>query len=269
MIFDFHTHIFPDKIAEKTIKILKQNIIDIQGWTPPSFTDATLSGLKKSMSDSGIDFSLVLPIATTPRQSATINAFAAQINGHDNIFSFGSVHPFEDTPEETLEKVKEYNLKGIKLHPQYQDVYMDSPEMLKVLKKCEELGLMVLVHSGVDVGKEPPVKCTPKMIYDVMQKVPSLTLIAAHMGGWDMWDDVRKYLIGTSVYFDTAYAHEFMGEELFHEFLTLHDKTVFGTDSPWDCQKTAVAEIAALGLETELYENIMFKNAFKLMEIDL
>lgn len=265
MIFDFHTHIFPEKIAAKTVSILKKNVINIQGWEPPAYTNATLKGLMESMKKNNITYSLVLPIATTVKQSPTINSYASDINGKDNIFSFGSVHPMQENVEQELEHIKDYGLKGIKLHPQYQNVYMDSPECKRVLKKCAELDLIVIVHAGADVGMAPPVKCTPAMIYDCMQLTPELKLIAAHMGGWETWSDTEKYLLGTDVYFDTSYSYEFMGKDLFEYFAVKHKHLLFGTDSPWGCQKTEADNIASLNLNADVYNRIMYENAKELI----
>ena len=220
MIFDFHTHIFPEKIAARTLKILKQNIMDMQKCEePPIYTDATLAGLKKSMKENNIDYSLVLPIATTVKQSQNINNYAASFSGQDNVFSLGSVHPMQEQPEKELERIKELGLRGIKLHPEYQGVYINSPECKRVLKKCAELNLIVVAHTGRDVGMPPPVKCTPQLLYYALQEVPDVTFVAAHMGGWGMWDEVKKYLLNTSVYFDTAFSFKFMGKYEFKEFL--------------------------------------------------
>jgi len=67
MIIDFHTHIFPDKIAEATIEHL-QNKANIK-----PYTDGTLKSLTFSMKNAGIDYSVVLPIATVPKQTESIN----------------------------------------------------------------------------------------------------------------------------------------------------------------------------------------------------
>ena len=88
MIVDFHTHIFPDKIAERTIEVLEQNIINIQGKKYGAVIPATLDALKKSMSENGITYSVVLPIATAPKQTPTDLPLKLTVK----IISFHSVH---------------------------------------------------------------------------------------------------------------------------------------------------------------------------------
>lgn len=87
MVIDFHTHAFPDKIAEKTIAILAD-----RSGTAAS-TDGTVDGLIGSMKDAGVDISVVLPVVTKPSQFESINAFAERINSLPGIISFGGIHP--------------------------------------------------------------------------------------------------------------------------------------------------------------------------------
>ena len=143
MLTDFHTHIFPDKIADKTIKLLESNIKE--EYRPhKAELRGTLDALKQSMRENNVDISLVLPIATNVKQSTTINNFAASINGIDGIYSLGSLHPMQSDWESVLYDIKEKGLKGIKLHPEYQQFYIDSKESIQILKKCEELDLITI-----------------------------------------------------------------------------------------------------------------------------
>ena len=151
MLTDFHTHIFPDKMADKTIKLLESNIKE--EYRPhKAELRGTLDALKQSMRENNVDISLVLPIATNVKQSTTINNFAASINGIDGIYSLGSLHPMQSDWESVLYDIKEKGLKGIKLHPEYQQFYIDSKESIQILKKCEELDLITVLHSGKDIG---------------------------------------------------------------------------------------------------------------------
>ena len=120
MVIDFHTHAFPEKIAAKTLAVLLKNVQTVEGIDHDAFTDGTMAGIKKSMAESGVDYSLVLPIATTVAQSTSINRFAKENTGKDGIISFGSLHPIQEDWEAVLEEIKDMGLLGIKLHPEYQ-----------------------------------------------------------------------------------------------------------------------------------------------------
>ena len=75
MIIDFHTHTFPDAIAEKTIAYLTE-----KGGIKP-YREGTLSSLIENMKLSGVDYSVVLPVVTAPKQERTINRVSAENNG--------------------------------------------------------------------------------------------------------------------------------------------------------------------------------------------
>lgn len=270
MIIDFHTHIFPDKIAGRTIQVLKNNIVDVNGGEQPaSFTDATIAGIEASMKQNQVDISVVMPIATTVTQSASINRFAAEVNQRKSLFSFGSVHPMQENLQEELERIKALGLKGIKLHPEYQGFFVDSEEGIRVLKCAAQLGLMVIYHAGKDVGMRPPVHCMPDRLYRALEAVPDARVIAAHMGGWMVWDEVEQYLLHSNIYFDTSYSIPFMKKGQFLRIVEKHgaDKILFGTDSPWDDQGAAVETILQSGLGREETELILHRNAQRLLGI--
>ena len=174
MLIDFHTHMFPDKIAERAIESLKQGIINTHGklLLEPQ-TDGTLSGLLNSMDKYGVDMSIVMPIATSPTQHTTINRFAKESTDNRRIISFGSIHPRQEDWEEALEDIAESGLKGIKMHPEFQTFFIDEPIVEKIVRKCQGLGLLILFHAGEDYGYKPPFHCTPEKLRKLIDKTGS------------------------------------------------------------------------------------------------
>ena len=157
MLIDFHTHCFPDKIADRAIEKLSF----ASGNLEPHH-NGSLSGLRQTMKDGNVDISVVLNIATNPHQQKSVNDFAAQINDGKTIFSFGSVHP--DAPDALceLERIKELGLKGVKFHPEYQGFEVDDEKMKPIYKKVSQLGLIAVFHAGQDYGFAPPYRAMPK-----------------------------------------------------------------------------------------------------------
>ena len=103
MVIDFHTHIFPDAIAKKTIDLLQQR----SGITPA--TDGTLNGLLQSMERTGVDLSVILPVVTKPSQFESVNAFAKSVNETyaGKLLSFGGIHPDSADYKKELRTIKE------------------------------------------------------------------------------------------------------------------------------------------------------------------
>ena len=265
MLIDVHTHIFPSKIAPKTIKVLEKGFLRVQHKPYYAHTDGTVDGLRQSMKEFGVDKCVVLPIATTVKQSESINQFAISIDS-DDVRSFGSVHPMQSDYDRVLEELAEHGIRGIKLHADYQDFYIDCKESIAVLKKAEALGLYVTLHSGVDFGQEAPQHCTPERLHHVLQEVSGENIICAHMGSYGYWDDAERYLVGTPVMMDTASVCEDTTPEQYKRIIENHgaDKIMFGTDSPWWTPGEAVGMLESLGLPEEDVEKIKWKNALRL-----
>jgi len=263
MIIDFHTHIFPDQIAEKTVEYLKKE------GNIKAFTKGTLAGLKKSMLENNIDISVVLPVITKPSQFDTVNSYAAEINGKDGIISFGGIHPDTEDYKEKLETIKNRGLQGIKLHPDYQKTYVDEPKMIRMIQYAVELGLVVLIHAGLDIGFPNPIHCTPKRAANMLSQIESenAKIVLAHMGGFDLWDEVEEYIVGKNVWLDTSFSLGRIPDKQFIRIVKNHgiDRTLFATDSPWGGQKETLEYLGKLGFTKEELERILCLNAMELL----
>lgn len=269
MVIDFHTHAFPDRIVERTISILENNIEKHSHYTYKAFGDGSVGGLTENMKREAIDASVVLPIATSPKQTENINAFAAEINGKNGIYSFGSLHPDNTDTDSVLESIKERGLKGIKLHPEYQSFYIDSKQSVKILRKCEELGLYTILHTGDDHGCPPPLHCEPKRLKNVLGEVSGKYIIAAHMGGWKRWDEAQKYIIGTPMMIDTCFSLQLLDKKTASAMIRSHgaEKVLFGTDWPWYSQAKTYSQLCELELTDEEKKLIACTNAIKILGI--
>lgn len=267
MLIDFHSHIFPDRIASGALKSLSDSIVKYQGVRYQHYTDGTLNGILKSMEDNGVDMSVILPIATKPTQTKTINEFAKDIR-NEKVVSFGSFHPEQDDWKAVLENLAEEGFKGIKLHPEYQSFFVDSKRSIEILKKAEELGLYTVLHAGFDHGMPPPAHCQPDRLKNVLEYVSGKYIIAAHLGAFVNWDEVEKHLVGTPINFDTAFISKFIDPEQCKRIIRNHgaDKILFGSDSPWQEPKTEHEFLLRLGLEKDEEDKIFYKNALKILK---
>lgn len=271
MLIDFHTHIFPDKIAAKSIDVLVDGIRRKQGadyrkGEALTFRPATLDGLLDSMSRSQIDLSICLPIATKPSQTESINRYAESVRS-PQVLSFGTLHPADPEADRVLDDLKQRGFKGIKLHLQFQHYDIDSPAVIRILQKAESLGLYTVFHAGDDIGLPPPVYASPKQIRHALDYVSGAYLIAAHLGGWAQWDDVEQYLIGTPIYMDTAYISQFLPPEQCLRIIRNHgaEKIVFGSDSPWEDPADTLRYLQSLSLTDAELANITHKNAQRIL----
>lgn len=265
MIIDFHTHIFPDKIAARTIEALEAKA----GLT--ASTDGTLNGLLTSMEVAGVDMSVILPVVTKPSQFETVNTFAASVNEkyQGKLLSFGGIHPDTEDYKKELDRIKELGLKGIKIHPDYQSVMIDDVRYMNIIEYADSLDLIILTHAGIDIGLPDPVHCPPDKMRKVIDKLHPQKMVVAHYGGWKQWEEVYEYLTGENLYLDTAFTFDYIEEDIFYKILEKHgtDKVLFATDCPWGYQKKDVESLMNLGLTDEVKKKIFYKNAEKLLEI--
>ena len=278
MIIDIHTHTFPEKIADIAVKKLSNS------GHITYFSNGTAVGLKDSMQKAGIDYSVVLPVATNPLKLDSMNTVSIEQNGKDNLIYFGAMHPDAPDWKEQLERLAKNKIKGIKIHPVYQGVDIDDIRYLKILNRAAELGLIVLMHAGDDIGFPGAVKCSPEMTANALRQVGDIKIILAHMGGWKNWQEVAENLANTSAMLDTAFAlgkitpldntfnDDFLNLLNESDFIKLvnafgSNRILFGTDSPWTDQMQSLDLIKNLSLLEEDKNKILGENAIKLLGV--
>ena len=267
MIIDFHTHIFPDKMAQKTIDLLSQ-----KGGIPP-FSDGSVNGLLAEMERAGVDLSITLPVLTNPLHFDGVNRFAAEVNERfvnekRRLISFGGIHPACEDIDKKMKFLKERGFLGVKLHPDYQQTFIDDEGYVKILECAKEYDLIVVTHSGVDGGyRDMPVRCTPERALRLIRAVPHEKLVLAHYGANEMHEEVLERLCDTNVYFDTAYVLRFIDEKFFKKILEKHgaDRILFATDSPWSSIKQDVEILKSFSLDPNTEEKIFSENAKTLL----
>jgi len=272
MIIDFHTHIFPEKMAAATIAALEQKS------NLTAATNGCVNGLLDAMSKTGVDCSVIMPVVTAPKQFDSINQFALRINEQygmqstlstHSLISFGGIHPDNEDYKVKLRSLKDMGFAGIKLHPDYQGVFFDDIRYERIIAYATELDMLILVHAGIDIGLPEPVRCTPKMSEKVLKNTQTDKLILAHLGGWKLWDEVEELLVGSNAYFDIAFIQQFIEKEQFYRIVRNHgyDKILFATDSPWTEQGYAIKWLRESVLTEEVKEAIFWKNAAKLLKL--
>lgn len=264
MVIDFHTHAFPSKIAEKAIEKLSF----ASGGLIPQ-TKGTLESLKTEMKKDGVDISVVLGIATNPGQQHNVNDFAAEINKDGNIVAFGSVHPDAPDALEELERIKALGLKGIKLHPEYQEFFVDDERMKPIYQKASKLGLITLFHAGHDYGYNEPFHCMPERLERALRWFDA-PVVAAHWGGAGCGKEVVKHLCGKDVWFDLSFGYGNMPKSFAQEIMDKHtpDRMIFGSDMPWHRPSWEMRLIESLDISEADKEKIYYKNAVKLLGIN-
>jgi len=258
---DFHTHAFPEFLAERAIATLEAETDNVK-----AFLDGTVGELLRSMDRAGIETSVICSIATTPAQVDSILKWSKEI-ASDRIVPFPSVHPETPRVKDKLREIRDEGFVGIKLHPMYQDFELDSPKVYEIYEGFVDAGLIFVPHCGYDIAFPGDLRASVPRIANVLERFPSLTLVATHTGGWKQWEQVWELLVGKDVYFETSFSIEDSTRELVKKIIATHgaEKVLFGTDSPWRDQSSEKALVRSLGLGEEAERKIFRGNAERLL----
>ena len=286
MLIDFHTHTFPDELANKVIlKIAGDASIR-------HYTEGTNSSLLESMDRAAVDMSVILPVVTKPSQCETINRVAKDVNDRyfPRLLSFGGIHPDNTDYREILKDLAESGIKGIKLHPLYQGVAIDDIRNLRIIDCACELGLIVVIHAGKDLSF-PGDFADPERISRMLDEVHPEKIVLAHMGSYARWEEVYSLLCGRGAYLDTSFslnpvrplkdtregrdslaANSMLvsplNRELFRKMVEKNgvDHMLFASDSPWGDQKETF-DLVDECLDGSEKEAVYYGNALRLLEL--
>ena len=286
MLIDFHTHTFPDELANKVVyKIADDASIRY-------YTEATNTSLLESMDRAHVDMSVILPVVTKPSQYETINKVAKDVNDRyfPRLLSFGGIHPDNEDYREILKDLAESGIKGIKLHPLYQGVAVDDIRNLRIIDCACELGLIVVIHAGKDLSF-PGDLADPERISRMLDAVHPEKMVLAHMGSYACWEEVYDLLCGRGAYLDTSFSLNPirplkdtsegrdslaanpllvppLSRVLFRKMVEKNgvDHMLFASDSPWGDQKETF-DLVDECLDGSAKEAVYSGNALRLLQL--
>lgn len=260
-IIDVHCHVFPEKIAVSAAT----NIATY--YSLPMIGDGTSRDMVELSSDVNMYKYVISSAATKAINVEHANDFiCSTVKSCDKLIGLGTTHADYNDNEKEFERIVCMDLRGIKLHCDFQRFDIDTPKMDNAYRLCEKYRLPILFHVGdpnCDFSRADK-------LYNVLQKFPDLTVIAAHMGGYKMKHLSEKYFVGANVYFDCSEWHNYMSGEELSDMIRRHgvDKIMFGSDYPlYSASETAKMLIEQTDLTDEELEKIFFANAAKVFKI--
>ena len=263
MKIDVHTHIVPDRIADRVLQSMEQMF----HWKAPYKN--TVAAIKAHMREAGTDTSIVLGMAQEARHVRPANDWLISI-ADEQLVPFGAMHPDYLDQVGEIRRLRGAGIKGIKLHPMVNQFYIDDPRLFPMY---EEIGdtMVILTHAGkLHADRDETLYAAPHRILHVLQQFPKLRLIAAHLGGFYMLDEAELTLVGhPQIYIDTTWPPSIgeVGAEVLTKIIRNHgaDKVVFGTDFCLVSQKEDAAVIEQLPILTREKERILGENARELI----
>ncbi|RPI87390.1 MAG: amidohydrolase [Chloroflexi bacterium] len=291
MRIDFHIHYTPPSILD-----------DLEGFAekepywgllvtpdPVNHTEqgwATPERMIDDMDKAGIDRVVLLGEGQTRHENAVErNDIGLDIMRRwpNRVVTFATIQP--KAGQKALDELKrcvDAGMSGLGEIGHYSGGYrFDEPEFLRMVETCITMDIPLLLHCNEEVGHFYLGKSTVPLrhYYRLICQYPELKLILAHWGGglffYEIMPEVRKNL--KNVYYDTAGGHlVYPTEAVFRAALNIidHKKILYGSDYPLlICPETQhepdflpfIQEIDNLGLDTDVYQNIMGNNAARLL----
>lgn len=278
-IIDAHCHVYPEKIAARAVEST-DHFYDTHAHGRGTVPDLIALG-----ETAGVDGWVIQSVASTPHHVESINAFiagavtAVRAEGKETLTGLGTLHPHHPDLRGAVDTIRSLGLHGVKLHPDMQKFPIDSEEAYPIYALCAEYDLPILMHMG-----DPRFDYShPDRLYRVMTDFPTLTVVAAHMGGWANWDyacdrlsELPRVLVDTSSSMATpakAYgikphvtslspAHT---ADLIHRWGA--DKVLFGSDYPMWSQAEDLAVFFEMNLTDTENRLILSENARRVFRI--
>lgn len=264
-IFDIHTHTYPDRISEKAVHNLGEFYnfkVDGKG---------TYSDLEAQAQGTGVVGFLLFSVATNGHQVEKVNDSIAALaelsrsRGYETV-GFAGMHQDYPDFEKEVDRIIGLGLKGIKIHPDIQQLDIDSPKMFEL---CEiiEGRIPLYLHMGDD---RPQYRYSePKKLIRLLERFPKLEVVAAHLGGYREWDEAEVLAGRPYVWFDTSSALWAMSPEAATRLIRLFgtDRVMFGTDYPVKNTAGEIERFMKLDLTEAERCDILYNNAKRFLKI--
>lgn len=259
-IIDIHTHIYPDDIAQKATDSVRKFY---------GIGDGSMNGTEELLlrrgTAAGIDRYVILPVAIRPDRVQHINDFILQKAAEKDCYiPFGTVHAaMEGLPEE-VERLLAAGVKGIKLHPDSQRFAIDDPRLFP-LYECIRGKVPVMLHMGDKrYNYSHPIK-----LRKVLDMFTGLDAIAAHFGGFSMYETAREMLYDTNCVMDISSSMMFMEPGVPEKYINIYgaERMAFGSDYPMFDPAGEVTRFMQLQLTDAQKEQMAHKTAERILKL--
>jgi len=263
---DAHIHLLPSEKLE-----------ELKKYKGHPYQAASVEKYLELMDEFNIEKALLMPMNdmyfyyNNPNKT---NEFFGELQRqyNDKFIGFADIvntgaYFIEDTPLVLKKAIKEYKLKGLKIHPSNLNMDADDLKLVPVLRKDAELKIPVMIHSNpCRTGYNN--NCAPDKINKMIKVFPDLDIITAHLGGMKYMD-----AISGCTFVDISYILPILvklhGVEQTNRILRMFgtDKLIFGTDYPEGNLETYCDILDQMDFTVEEMEQIAYKNIIKLLKI--
>lgn len=259
-LIDIHTHIYPPAIARKAAaSIRKFYQLDTREM------DGTADTLIERGTEAGIDRFVVLPVSLIPQRTRHINDFIIeQVAEQPRFLGFGTIHASMEDITGEVEYIMAQGLRGLKMHPDSQLFAIDDERLFPAYEMMQGK-LPVMLH----MGDKRYDYSHPARLRRVLENFPNLQVIAAHFGGYSMYETAYELLYDQDCIFDVSSSMMFMEDGIAEKFINIYgaERMAFGTDYPlWD-PLVETKRFLELKLTDEQFEQIGHKTVERILNL--
>lgn len=257
---DCHAHVYNRRIAPRAVQSVGEF------YSVQMNCSGIADELIKMSERSPIKKFVINAVALSPKPVKKLNDFMAEeCEKHKEFTGLGTVHPDMEDLDEEIERIISLGLHGIKLHPDSQSFDMDCHKAMKIYERIEGR-LPLLIHCG-DYRFD---RSHPRRLANVLDAFPNLTVVAAHFGGWSIFDEAVPYIKDRNCYMDISSSFPFIGKEKVFEYIKLYgaDRLMFGSDFPMWHPVKEYETFMELKLSEEERKKILWQNSAKVFDID-
>ena len=225
---DAHVHILPDCVHEA-------NPDSEDVWVY-----ADLHKYQSMMDELGIEKAVIMPLNDPWLMSMEFTIDAVHRNLYDmkrrypgKFYAFADIdtrNKSSESVEAICKAIEEYDLDGIKFHPNNTGVDLDSEYNQSIFDYAERHKIPVAIHSYPNTKND---RSAAYRIVNVLEQYPDLTVIISHMGAyqWEQLVSTRAYLDISAALPDYVRTYGIPKvKEILRKFGT--DRLIFGTDYP-------------------------------------
>lgn len=259
-IIDIHTHIYPQPVAQKAATSI-ENFYELDG----AGMNGTVEMLRNRGKLAGISQYVVLPVAVLPDRTRHINDFILeQTAAYDDFIGFGTIHAQQADVGAEAQYIMEKGLRGIKMHPDFQHFDIDDARLFPAYEAISGK-IPVAFHMGdprYDYSR-------PARLRHLLELFPKLDVIAAHFGGYRMYEEAYTQLKDKNCIFDLSSSLMFMEDGIAEKYINLYgaERMAYGTDYPlWD-PVHEVQTFLQLKLTDDQLEQIAWKTTHDFLKL--
>jgi len=277
MIFDAHTHIFPEEVCRRREDFFADEPAFRLLYENPKASLVGPQELVRAMGEEGVDAAVVLSFPWRQerlwrRQHEVILEAVGRFPRH--LVGFCAVHPLAAGAAREVERCLAAGFRGVgELAWYLEDLGGDLTAVLSpIAELCQHYRAPLLLHTNDPLGPAYPGKAAISLpeLYRAIQAFPEVDWILAHWGGGLPFYGLMKREgpeVLRRVYFDTAASPYLYRPEIYRLGAEMAgpEKILFGSDYPLLPPSRYLKEMEEAALPEDWREMILGKNLAQLL----